>query len=72
MSRKIHVFEFQLKCVDAIRHCVDTTGIAFKLGFWDNDLVSTRQGTVSTPQEYVSFDQTSHDYEFGKIILNMW
>ncbi|MQM10132.1 hypothetical protein Taro_043020, partial [Colocasia esculenta] len=43
VSRKIHVFEFQSKCVD-------TTGIVFKLGFWDSDLVSTPQGTVSTPQ----------------------
>ncbi|MQM11857.1 hypothetical protein Taro_044770 [Colocasia esculenta] len=61
VSRKIHVFEFQSKCVNTTGHCVDTTGIVFKLGFWDSDLVSTPQGTVSTPHENVSFDQTSHD-----------
>ncbi|MQM02454.1 hypothetical protein Taro_035221 [Colocasia esculenta] len=38
------------KCVDTTGHCVDTTGIVFKLGFWDSHLVSTPQGTVSTPQ----------------------
>ncbi|MQL86213.1 hypothetical protein Taro_018740 [Colocasia esculenta] len=38
------------KCVNTQVDCVDTTGIVFKLGFWDSDLVSTPQGTVSTPQ----------------------
>ncbi|MQL89959.1 hypothetical protein Taro_022544 [Colocasia esculenta] len=38
------------KCVDTQADCVDTTGIVFKLGFLDSDLVSTPQGTVSTPQ----------------------
>ncbi|MQM19987.1 hypothetical protein Taro_053001 [Colocasia esculenta] len=38
------------KCVDTQADCVDTSGIVFKLGFWDSDLVSTQQGTVSTPQ----------------------
>ncbi|MQM10864.1 hypothetical protein Taro_043762 [Colocasia esculenta] len=42
------------KCVDIQADCVDTTGIVFKLSFWDSDLVSTPQGTVSTPQaDYV-------------------
>ncbi|MQM15143.1 hypothetical protein Taro_048081 [Colocasia esculenta] len=38
------------KCVDTTGHCVDTTGIVFKLGFWDSHLVSTPHGTVSTPE----------------------
>ncbi|MQL95244.1 hypothetical protein Taro_027908 [Colocasia esculenta] len=38
------------KCVDTKGHCVDTTCIVFKLGFWDSDIVSTPQGTVWTPQ----------------------
>ncbi|MQM11858.1 hypothetical protein Taro_044769 [Colocasia esculenta] len=38
------------KCVDTTGHCVDTTCIVFKLGFWDSDLVSTPHGTMSTPQ----------------------
>ncbi|MQL70142.1 hypothetical protein Taro_002445 [Colocasia esculenta] len=38
------------KCVDTTGHCVDTTDIVFKLGFWDSDLVSTPQGTMSIPQ----------------------
>ncbi|MQL88777.1 hypothetical protein Taro_021345, partial [Colocasia esculenta] len=52
------------KCVDTIGNFVDTTGIVFKLGFWDSDLVSTPQGTVSTPQADC-VDTTDYCFRIG-------
>ncbi|MQM08427.1 hypothetical protein Taro_041283, partial [Colocasia esculenta] len=43
VSRQIHIFEFQPKCVDTTGHCVDTTDNCYRTGFWDSELVSTHR-----------------------------
>ncbi|MQM21161.1 hypothetical protein Taro_054194 [Colocasia esculenta] len=50
MSRKIHVFKLQTKCVDTQADCVDTTGHWLQNRFWEGQRsVSTHRQTMSTP-----------------------
>ncbi|MQM13930.1 hypothetical protein Taro_046856, partial [Colocasia esculenta] len=57
-------------CVDTTGHCVDTTGIVFKLGFWDSDLVLTPQGIVSTPQSKC-VNTTGHCVDTTAIVFKL-